>query len=137
MNRTLLFAVILAVALPVAAQDVCPCVPTTHLWVIKSCDTWDCAASAFILSNGSGNTLVVPTASTDARWAVLELVPAGTATSSDPILHVDSYDGWTNASLRFETIDGNLKPMIVSAPDGRFLIVSRNAPEPRRRAVAR
>ncbi len=133
---TLLFA-LLAAGIPVEGQDVCPCVPVTHLWVVKSCDTFDCATSEFVISNGSPDTMVVPTTSSDAKWVVLQRVSSGSAIALDPTFKLESYDGWNDASARFAAIDSALKPMMLSSPDAKFLIVVRNQAEPRRRAVGR
>jgi len=127
-------AALVLLALPIVA-DPCPCIPISHLWTVRSCDTFDCASSEFTLSAGSGDYVIVPTSSTDVKWVVLQRVAAGTATSSDPTFTLDAFDGFTDASLRYMTIASELKPMIMSAPDGRFLVIARQTPEPRRRAA--
>jgi len=66
---------------------------------------------------------------------VLHRVSSGSGITLDPTFTIESFDGWSDASARFSAIDSSLKPMILSAPDGKFLVVSRNMPEPRRRAV--
>lgn len=132
-----LLLLLFAAAFSAEAQDACPCVPVTHLWTVRSCDTYDCAVSAFVLAGSSSDTVVVRTSSTDVRWVVLERVKAGSAISSDPTFSLESFEGFTDASTRFNAVDTNLKPMILSVPDGKFVIVARNAPEPRRRAVSR
>ena len=140
MIRSLLVAstvVLLAFPLFAADSDPCPCVPVTHIWTIRSCDTFDCAASEFTLSNGSGDYVIVPTSSTDVKWVVLQRVPSGTATTSDPTFELETFDGFSDASIRFNTVAPDLKPIIMSVTDGRFVIVARRIPEPRRRAVAR
>ncbi|MGZ7041791.1 MAG: hypothetical protein ACXVH7_08380 [Thermoanaerobaculia bacterium] len=109
----------------------------THLWVVKSCDTFDCATSEFILSNGSADTIVLPTGSEDVKWVVLARVASGTAASLDPTFNLETFDGWPEAAARYGALDVALKPMMLSSPDGKFLIVARNQPEPRRRAVTR
>jgi hypothetical protein len=137
MTRSLALAfVLVALTIPAAADDICPCIPVSHLWVLKTCDTWDCAAAEFNISGGSAETVVMPTSSTDGKWIVLHRVATGTAINADRVFAIENFDGWSDASTRFSGIDGSLKPMILSAPDGKFLVVSRNAPEPRRRAAA-
>jgi len=132
---SLIAIVVIALTLPAAAEDVCPCIPITHLWTVKSCDTFDCAAAEFNISSGSADTVVMPTGSDDMKWMVLHRVASGTTSVADPVFAIENYDGWIDASTRFGTIDGMLRPMILSAPDGKFVVVSRNMPEPRRRAV--
>ena len=140
MTRTLIAAFTLALlAFPMLADDSdpCPCVPVTHLWTIRSCDTFDCASSEFVLSNGSGDYVIVPTSSTDVKWIVLQRVASGTSTSVDPTFNLETFDGFDGASVRFNTIAPDLKPIIMSVSDGRFVVVSRRIPEPRRRAIQR
>jgi hypothetical protein len=137
MIRSLIaFSALLLFVAPLTADPACPCVPVSHLWTVRSCDTFDCAASEFMLSKGSADYMVVPTGGTDVKWVVLERVPSGTATSSDPAFTLEAFDDLDGASTRFATVDPRLSPMILSATDGKFLIVARQMPEPRRRATA-
>jgi hypothetical protein len=131
-----LTVVLLAFPLFAADSDPCPCVPVTHLWTIRSCDTFDCATSEFVLSNGSGDYVIVPTSSTDVKWVVLQRVASGTSTSSDPTFNLETFDDFDGASIRYNTIAPDLKPMIMSITDGRFAVIARRIPEPRRRAIA-
>ena len=140
MIRSLIVAattVLLVFPVFAADSDPCPCVPVTHLWTIRSCDTFDCAASEFVLSNGSGDYLIVPTSSTDVKWVVLQRVASGSAISNDPTFTLETFDGFDDASIRYNTVAPDLKPMIMSVTDGKFVVVARRVPEPRRRAVAR
>ena len=135
MRSILLSLATVLLAFPVIAE--CPCVPVTHLWTIKSCDTFNCAMNEFMLSNGSADVMVIPTNSTDAKFIVLERVPAGSLVIADPIFTLQSFDGWSDASIQFATIADTLKPILMTAPDGKFLVISRNVAEPRRRAISR
>lgn len=128
-----LAAVLLAV--PFAAEAACPCVPATPLWTMKSCDSFACASSEFMM--GNGEVIVMPTGSSDAKFIVMQRVPSGTMVVADPIYNMQSFDNWSDASVQFASIATNLKPMFITTPDGMYLIVSRNFGEPRRHAVGR
>lgn len=129
-------AVLLLYAGRVTAADPCPCVPVTHLWTVKSCTTFDCAAAAFVLGAGSPDVIVIPTGSGDAPWIVLERVVSGSSVEvPDPTFTLDSYDKIDGAAARFAAADLTLRPIVMSTPDGKFLVVTRRAPEARRRAI--
>ena len=120
-----LVALILLIAGPLAAQQACPCVPLTKLWTVTSCDTWNCAASALILANGDPMTFTVSTGNPDHPWIVLKQIVSGTATDSpDEPYQLDSFDGIGAAAARFSAIESAARPQLVSAPDGKLLVLS-------------
>lgn len=137
--RTLLLAITMcSFATPqVTAQQACPCVPLTKLWVAVSCDSWYCAASEVSIANGDGTVFAVPTGGTGHRWIVIKQVTAGAWVDDSPF-KLDSFDPtqFTDAVVRFSRIDDDHQPRIVSAPDGRFLVISLREAVPRRRSVA-
>jgi len=120
-------------------QQVCPCVPLSYQWIVTSCETWNCAASALVMANGDKYVLAMPTGSDDFKWVVVRRIVAGSATiSPDAPFKLDSFDGMAEASSRFDGVSHDLQPMMLSAPDGKFLIITRAAPEkPKQRAVSR
>lgn len=126
-----------AVPLTLNAQQACPCVPVTKLWVSFVCDNFNCAMTT--LSNGIGDSsmFAVPVGMQDGRWLVVRQVTSGDYTDNSPF-QVESFDGIATATARFGDIDGQLKPHIMSSPDGKFLVISLRQPEtpPRRRPVA-
>lgn len=128
--RSTLFAITMATALcvPAGAQQACPCVPVTKLWVSRVCDTWNCATSALISANGDPMTFAIPVGAADGRWIVIQQVTAGGYTDSSPF-QVESFDGVADASARFSAITNDFSPHIMSSPDGKFLVISLRTPE--------
>jgi hypothetical protein len=133
--KTLGFVVGLMLLVPAAAvpQELCPCVPLTYQWIVTPCDTWNCAAAATVLANGDKYVIAVPTASNDFKWVVVKRVVAGSAIVSpnDPF-KLASFDRMGEAMTQFDTIEGALQPMILTVPDGKFLVITRFEPEKRR-----
>jgi hypothetical protein len=135
-------SVILACSLllfPIAAgaQSACPCVPITHLWIVEACESWNCAAAAAIMSNGDKYLVALPTNSEDFKWVVVRRVAAGSAVvSPDAPFRVESFDGVYDAMARFDGLVHDFEPMMLTAPDGKFLVVARStASSVRKRAV--
>jgi hypothetical protein len=119
------------------AQQACPCVPISHLWIVDGCDSWNCAAAATIMANGDKYVVALPTNADDYKWVVVRRVAAGSATvSPDAPFLVEAFDGASDAMARYGAINHDLQPMMLTGPDGKFLVVSRNAAAPKRqRAV--
>ena len=136
MKIRLLVTVVSLLPLVASAQSICPCVPVSHFWTVSTCDTWDCAASAFILGSGSPDVVVIPT-SADAQWLVLRRVASGTEVVADSSFTLDSFEGIGDAMTRYGGIDPALRPIMLSAPDGKILIVARRPPDSRRRPTGR
>jgi hypothetical protein len=137
MNKCML-ALISLLLLPLAAgaQEHCPCVPVSHLWIVEPCETWNCATSATVLAAGDKYVFALPTNSDDFKWVVLRRVPSGTAVQFGGPFTIETFDTSINAMSRLGAIDPQLAPMIVSGADGKFLVVARSLPEVRKRAVA-
>ena len=127
--------VLFTTALP--AQEMCPCVPRENLWVVKTCDDFNCAMTALNTANGDPLTFAMPVGLTDARWVILHRVVAGSYTDdgSDPY-QVETFDGASIATARLGAIDTDHRPMMFTAPDGMFLVLSlKHAPLPRQRSA--
>jgi len=127
------------ITIAATAQQVCPCVPISYAWIAVPCDSWDCVASIAASANGDRSFVPMPTASSDYTWVVLHRIVVGSAVvSPDAPFKVDGFDSLPVALARFYNIDHDLRPMLLTAPDGKVLVVARTAPEaPRRRAVTR
>jgi len=127
---------LLLLAPALQAADPCPCVPLTHLWTIASCETWDCASTALAAANGDPNVFVVPSSNEQHRWLVFKRMTAGAAAqSADPAFILEQYPKMLDGSLRFDSVDGTLAPMLVTTYDHAVLVVyMRNAP-PRQRGT--
>ncbi|HUJ15420.1 MAG TPA: hypothetical protein VL284_16660 [Thermoanaerobaculia bacterium] len=118
------------------AQQVCPCVPVSKLWIASSCDTWACASAMVSIGGGDGNAFAVPAGGDDHRWIVVHQVAAGAFTDDSPF-NVETFDRGriTDAATRLGLIAPELHPLILSAPDGRILVVSLQDPLNRQRAI--
>jgi hypothetical protein len=133
-------AVLLALAAtPLLANDppaLCPCVPISHLWVVKTCYDWTCAATELAVAGGDPQVIAMPVGMNDTRWLIVRRLAAGTAidTSNDPF-NLEQFDAVNDAVQRFAKIDQDHRPMLMTAPDGRVLVIALRQPEPKRRAV--
>jgi hypothetical protein len=138
MRMTLVLTAVLMFAAVGEAQQLCPCVPLTHEWIASACDSWDCATSAVVLANGDRNMVVpMPTTSSDYAWVILRRVVVGSAiVSPDAPFRVDGFDSLAVASSHYYSVDRELQPILLTAPDGKVLVVARTAPEGRRRPAA-
>jgi hypothetical protein len=117
------------------AQQACPCVPVTHVWIAEPCDSWSCAASAVSLADGK-DVVPMPTTSSDFGWVVLHRVTSGAAIASPNTFKVDGFDTLADGVDHFNATDHDLQPMLLTAPDGKVLVVARLEPEkPRSHAV--
>lgn len=129
--RTLRLALACSLALvplPAVAQQVCPCVPITHVWTAEACDTWNCAAAATIMANGDQYVLTLPTNDDEHKWVVVRRITSGSATvSPDAPFTVEQFDDGNVAMARFNGIDHGLHPMVVTGADGKFLVIARSA----------
>jgi hypothetical protein len=139
--RTLRIALVCSLALlPIgaAAQQVCPCVPISHQWIVEACDSWNCAAAATILANGDPYVLTLPTGDDEHKWVVVRRIVAGSATvSPDAPFSIETFDDGTAAMVRFNGIDHALHPMVVTGRDGKFLVIARSAQSVRPRPAGR
>ena len=137
--KSVVIAVLAALlAVRAGAQEVCPCVPIPQVWSVETCDTWTCASSAMIAAAGDRYVLSMPAPSNDARWLIIRRVAAGSYTESpDAPFILESFDGVAVASSRFDSVPRDRTPMLLSVPDGKFIVVMSREAQPRRRAVGR
>jgi hypothetical protein len=132
----ILFAVLLTVPM-LSAQDACPCVPLTHLWVVKTCADWQCAATELAVANGDPQVIAVPVGMNDGRWLVVHRYTGGAVTvdPTDPF-QIEQFDGMTDGAARFAAIGRDSSPLLLTAPDGHVLVMSlKPGSVPRRRAA--
>jgi hypothetical protein len=119
------------------ADNVCPCVPISHLWTVKTCADWTCASTELAVSNGDTQVFAVPVGMDDTRWLVVRRVASGSfSDSSDDPFRLEQFDGFGSAALRFSGMSTDLRPIIVTAPDGKVIVMSLRTAEPKRRAVS-
>ena len=135
------FVVALAVALTAGAagaQQACPCVPITHLWIAVACPSWECVVTNVQAANGHPDAVPIPTNSNDYTWVVLRRITAGdAAVSPNAPYRVDGYDSLAVATAEFSAIDPQLQPVLLTAPDGKVLVLSRQSAVQRGRAAGR
>jgi hypothetical protein len=137
MKRTMLVLAMLTLSAGVTSgQQVCPCVPIAHEWVVEACETWNCAASAAILANGDPHVLALPAATGDGRWLVVKRVTSGTYTPpADAPFATETFDGVDGATARFASVAADRAPILLTAPDGKFLVIMLKNPIQRKRAA--
>ena len=138
-HRRWLLTVLLAI-LPVygKGQQVCPCVPIAHEWIVSACESWNCAVAAQLVAEGSPDVLTMPSGSDDFKWVVLRRVATGSAViSPDAPFKIETFTTVTDGANRFQSINPELRPLLLTAPDGHTLVVLRSNIQPRRRAVNR
>ncbi len=129
----LLFSAFVAAPLPAD----CPCFPLTHLWVVKTCTDWNCAAAELMLAGGDPQVMAIPVGMDDPHWLVLRRIAAGSAidVSTDPF-EIRQFDGMDGAVTHYSTLAHERLPMVLTAPDGQVLVISLKPGEPRKRAAA-
>jgi hypothetical protein len=134
----ILFSLLLAVPM-LSAQNACPCVPVTHLWIVKTCADWQCASTELAVGNGDPQVIAIPVGMNDGRWLVVRRLASGAAAAdpTDPF-QLEQFDGMTDGAARFAAIGHDSSPLLITAPDGHVLVMSlKPASEPRRRAAGR
>jgi hypothetical protein len=137
-KRVFASAVLALAVTPLLGQNVCPCIPISHQWIVTACETWNCAMSAMVLANGDPYVVSAPTGGSQFKWIVARRVVAGTATVSpdDPFV-VDSIPNASDAATRFSTIPPENLPIIITTVDGDSLLIRLKEPDQqsRRRAA--
>lgn len=127
-NLLLIAATAALLAAPLSAD--CPCVPITHLWTVKTCADWNCANSELLLANGDPQVIAVPVGMADGRWLVVRRFAAGAAVQdqNDPF-QLNQYDGMATAVDHYSAISTDMRPQLMTAPDGQVLVIALKAPE--------
>lgn len=129
MKPAALFVMLTFVGGLASAQNACPCVPVTQLWTVETCDSWNCAASMVIMANGNPHVLTVPAPSNDGRWLVLKRINTGSyIPPADAPFILETFEGVDGASARFAAIGDDHGRMILSVPDGKFVVVISREP---------
>jgi hypothetical protein len=111
--------------------------PIRYTWIVTSCESWNCAAAALVMADGEPNVIVLPTNVDEYPWLVLRRVEEGSIFIPETeSFGCEVFDHMTDASSTFTAIDGCRKPMVLSVPDGRSVVISlRQCEGARRRAV--
>jgi hypothetical protein len=134
--RPALFALLLLVLVSAPMTADCPCIPLTHLWVVKTCSDWNCASTELTLASGDPQVIAIPVGMTDSRWLIVRRFAAGAAIDvNDDSFQLKQFDGMDGAVPHYSAISRDYHPMLMTAPDGQVLVISTKQPEPRRRAT--
>ena len=122
-NLLLIAATAALLAAPVSAD--CPCIPLTHLWTVKTCADWNCANTELVLANGDPQVIVFPVGMSDGRWLVIRRFVAGSAVQdqNDPFQLIQ-YGGMSTAVDHYMSITTDMRPQLMTAPDGQILIIA-------------
>jgi hypothetical protein len=113
--------------------------PITYTWIATSCETWDCAVTAFIQAAGDRNTIVLPTKSEKRPWLVLRRVEAGSIfIPEDEPFSCEVFQQMTDAMTHYNGLQGCQSPLVMNMLDGTAVVMSMAKCEPagRRRAAA-
>lgn len=138
MKRTLLLAVVLAAFPTSLASAQVTTNPIRYTWIATSCENWDCAASAFILSAGDKNVLVMPTGVKDRPWVILRRVEEGSIfIPEDEPFGCEVFTTMAAATARFDSMNGCRAPLMLSVPDGRAVVASLHKCAQSKQRVAR
>jgi hypothetical protein len=99
--------------------------PIHYTWIVSSCETWNCAASALVMANGEPNVIVLPTNVPELPWVILRRVEEGSLYIPETeAFGCDVYAEVSEASSHYAAMDGCRKGMVLTVPDGRSLVVA-------------
>jgi hypothetical protein len=119
----------------VSAQELTS--PIHYTWIVSSCENWNCAAAALIMANGEPNVIVLPTGVEESPWLVLRRVEEGSLfVPETEAFGCEVFEHVGDATTRYTAMDGCRKPLVLTVPDGRSVVVSlKDCNSLRRRAV--
>ncbi len=138
MRSTILATLLLSLLLSAPLSADCPCVPITHVWVVKTCNDWNCASTELILAAGDPQVIAMPVALDDYRWLMVRrLAIGGAIDSGDDPYQIQQFERIDDAMTHYTAVTHDRRPMILTAPDGQILVISLKQPEVRRRAAGR
>jgi hypothetical protein len=120
----------------VTAQQVTD--PIRYTWIATSCETWNCAASALVLANGEPNVIVLPTNVPELPWLILRRVEEGSIYIPETeSFGCNVFAEISAATANYGGVESCRKPMLLTVPDGRTVVIALNncKQQGRRRAV--
>ena len=99
--------------------------PIHYTWIVSSCETWNCAASALVMANGEPNVLVMPTNVPELPWVILRRVEEGSLYIPETeAFGCDVYAQIADATSHYSAMEGCRKGMMLTVPDGRSVVVA-------------
>lgn len=113
--------------------------PIRYTWIVSSCETWNCAASALILAGGDKYLIALPTGDESRPWLILKRVEEGSIyVPEDEPYACEVFDDVATATTKMLAMDICHAPMIVSVADGKSLVTSlTNCTKPAKRRAVR
>ena len=135
----LILAATAALVFPLSAQEACPCVPLTHLWIVKTCLDWNCANTELLLANGDPQVIAFPVGMSDHRWLIVRrLVSGGAIQDPNDAYRVEQFAGMDAAVAYYRGFGPEMRPQLMTAPDGQVLVLAlrQNEVIPMRRRAA-
>lgn len=75
--------------------------------------------------------IAIPVGMDDTRWLVIRRAAAGSTIQdpNDPFL-LNQFDGMSNAIDHYPAMSVDMKARLMTAPDGRVLVIALKTPEP-------
>ena len=135
----LILATTAALGFPLSAQEACPCVPLTHLWIVKTCIDWNCANTEMLLANGDPQVIALPVGMADHRWLVVRrFASGGAAQDTNDAFRVEQFGGMDAAVAYYRGFGPEMRAQLMTAPDGQILVIALRQSEvgpPRRHAA--
>src|SRR4051794_41953954 len=96
--------------------NACPCVPITHLWIVKTCSDWTCASTELAVANGDPQVIAVPVGMNDGRWLVVHRFAAGGAGGSRGPFRPGAIGGRRGAVPRLRAGRRESQPPFMATP---------------------
>jgi hypothetical protein len=126
MNKACFVTLVLAMAAATSAWGDGPTTrPIRYTWIVTSCETWNCAASALVLANGDKHVIALPTGHDERPWLILKRVEEGSIfIPEDEPFACELFDDVGAAGDRFRTVNSCQAPMMLNVPDGRAVVIS-------------
>lgn len=111
--------------------------PIRYTWIATSCEDWHCATSAFMLSAGDSNTIVLPTIHEERPWLILRRVEEGSVfIPEDEPFACEVFEETLDAMSRYDKLIPCHAPTILSVPGGQTVVLSLQKCGPLRRRAA-
>ena len=124
--KTYLITLVLAMAAATSALGDSPTTkPVRYTWIVTSCETWNCAASAMVMANGDKHVIALPTGQEERPWLILRRVEEGSIfIPEDEPFTCELFDDVGAAGDRFRDVSSCQGPMMLNVPDGRAVVIS-------------
>jgi hypothetical protein len=99
--------------------------PIRYTWIATSCETWNCAAAALVMADGSKYVIVLPTGEEYRPWVILRRVEEGAIViPEDEPFVCEVFDALMDATARHQSMDSCHAALILNVPDGRSVVTS-------------